>query len=273
MAAGRVFSIMDRFYQVKLRDDSIPYTGFVAPDGLYEYPVIPYGTYFDNIFGFSSTDSIGDHLEHQLFIKLSKFTFCATEILCLGDRIDCEDVKMDPAKVFSSGARPFVKTKHKIQSFLGKCVYVLRLCPSVAELCVPLVNLTKGRSSKGSIHFEHHKAFNKLKRQLALPTVLFHPNFSKPFHVNIDASDFAIGGYIYQTSDDGKNMIIAYRGRKLSKAEVIYPTREKRVACSDSCNATLERHLIDKPFYINTDHKAIGILRLNKPVRSGWHVG
>ncbi|KAG2987832.1 hypothetical protein PC121_g8354 [Phytophthora cactorum] len=46
MARGWVFSVMDPlwgFYQVRLRDGSIPYTAFATPDGLFEYLGTPMG--------------------------------------------------------------------------------------------------------------------------------------------------------------------------------------------------------------------------------------
>ncbi|KAE8904748.1 hypothetical protein PF010_g20295 [Phytophthora fragariae] len=111
-------------------------------------------TYFDHIFVFTPSDSIDDHLpaleqvferckEQQLFIKLSKCTFCAEEIPCLGDRIGRDSVRMDPAKTELIRNWPVPQTKHELQSFLGTYVYVLRFCPDFAELSVHLIELTK----------------------------------------------------------------------------------------------------------------------------------
>ncbi|GMF48637.1 unnamed protein product [Phytophthora fragariaefolia] len=269
MAQGRVFSAMDLlwgFYQVRLREDSIPFTAFATPDGLYEYLVTPMGvsrspscfnrlvqhifadqqdfcrTYFDDIFVFTPSDSIDDHLaaleqvferckEQQLFIKLSKCTFCAEEIPCLGDRIGRDGVRMDPAKTELIRNWPVPHTKHELQPFLGTCVYVLRFCPDFAELSVSLIELTKGKSRRDPVAFEeeHTRVFNELKARLSSPTILSYPDFSRPFHVNMDASDFAVGGYLFQLAEDESEKIIAYGGRKLSKPEVIYPTREKEL--------------------------------------------
>ncbi|KAG6614674.1 reverse transcriptase [Phytophthora cinnamomi] len=272
MAQGRVFSAMDLlwgFYQVRLREDSIPFTAFATPDGLYEYLVTPMGvssspscfnrlvqhifadqqdfcrTYFDDIFVFTPSDSIDDHLaaleqvferckEQQLFIKLSKCTFCAEEIPCLGDRIGRDGVRMDPAKTELIRNWPVPQTKHELQSFLGTCVYVLRFCPDFAELSVPLIELTKGKGRRDPVVFEeeHTRVFNEL-------------------------NDFAVGGYLFQLAEDGSEKFIAYGGRKLSKAEVIYPTREKELLAALHAMRLWKVYLLDSPFFINTDHKTI----------------
>lgn len=52
-------------------------------------------------------------------------------------------------------------------------------------------------------------------------------HFTKYVHVSVDASDFAIGGYLFRYDDAGQERILAYSGRKLTLAELIYPTRDK----------------------------------------------
>ncbi|GMF28888.1 unnamed protein product [Phytophthora fragariaefolia] len=89
MGGARMFTALDllwEFFQVKLHEDSISYTAFSTPDGLFEYLVAPMGissspscfnrlvqsiiqdceafcrTYFDDLFAFTATDYVDDHL-------------------------------------------------------------------------------------------------------------------------------------------------------------------------------------------------------------------
>ncbi|OWZ01386.1 reverse transcriptase [Phytophthora megakarya] len=299
MAGGKLFSAMDLlwgFYQVRLREDSIPYTAFATPDGLYEYLVTPMGvssspscfnrlvlsifsdqrafcqTYFDDIFVFTQSEEVGDHLaalekvfqrcvDQNLYTKLSKCSFCATEIPCLGDFIGRDGVRMDPAKCKVITEFPVPRTKHQLQSFLGTCVYVLRFCRDFATLVAPLTELTKGKAKNDTISFDetHMTAFRELKSRLTAPPVLAHPDFALPFHVSMDASDFAIGGYLFQRDEQGER-IITYGGRKLTRAEVIYPTREKELLAALHAMRMWKVYLIDRPFYINTDHHTIATI-------------
>ena len=64
--------------------------------------------------------------------------------------------------------------------------------------------------------------------------VLRAPDFSKPFLVRTDASDYAIGAVISQ-SDDGADLPVAYESRKLSL--VVCGSRPIRLVrgCSVTC--------------------------------------
>jgi hypothetical protein len=52
---------------------------------------------------------------------------------------------------------------------------------------------------------------------------------SKPFTVETDASDFALGYSLLQKGDDGIIHPVAFEGRKLKPAEKRYPTHEKEL--------------------------------------------
>ncbi|KAG3068210.1 hypothetical protein PI125_g23464 [Phytophthora idaei] len=73
----------------------------------------------------------------------------------------------------------------------------------------------------------------------------------------MDASDFAVGGYLYQVDEDGKGHVISYGGRKLSEAEKMYPTREKALLATLHVMRLWRVYLIDKPFFVNTDHRTL----------------
>jgi len=138
---------------------------------------------------------------------------------------------MDPAKATAIREWPTPHTKHHLQSFLGTCVYVLRFCPDFAEISAPLTELTKNRAKNDILPWSdvHQRAFETLKERLSSPPILVHPDFSLDFHLKMDASDFAVGGYLFQLVKKGNECIIAYGGRKLTAPEVLYPTREKEL--------------------------------------------
>jgi predicted aspartyl protease len=203
MANGRIFSAMDLlwgFFQVRLREQDIPYTAFSTPDGLFEYLVTPMGLssspsafnrliqtvfedqrefcreYFDDLFVFTTTDSMEDHLaaldkvlarcaKQQLYVKLSKCPFWADEIACLGDYIGRNGIRMDPDKIKCIRDWPLPRTKRELQSFLGTCVYVLKYCPGFAALSAPLMEATKGKTKHERIALdeEQQRCFAELK--------------------------------------------------------------------------------------------------------------
>ncbi|KAE9010458.1 hypothetical protein PR001_g16169 [Phytophthora rubi] len=310
MSKGQLFSALDLlwgFFQVRLRERDILYTAFSMPDGLFEYLVTPMGlscspsafnrliqtgfsdqrefcrAYFDDLFVFTTTDSMDDHLaaldkmlarceEQQLFATSAPVseepsgpasekacTFCAEENPCWGDYIGGRGIRIDPDKVRAIEEWAEPRTKRELQSFLGTCVYVLKYRPDFASLTAPLTDATRGRSKNERVELtpEQLEAFRELKRRLASPPVLAHPDLSRPFHVKTYASDYAVGGYLFQLDSHGRERIIAYGGRKLNTAERMYPTREKELLAALHVMRTWKPYLIDKPFYIDTDHRTL----------------
>jgi hypothetical protein len=161
--------------------------------------------YFDDLFVFTTTDSMTGHLaaldkvlarcaEQQLYVKLSKCTFCADEIPCLGDYIGRDGIRMDPDKLMCIRDWPTPRTKRELQSLLGTCVYVLKYCHEFAALSAPLTEATKGKTKHEKIALdEEHRCFEELKKRLFSPPILSHPDTTRPFHVKMDASDYAVG--------------------------------------------------------------------------------
>uniref|UniRef100_A0A803LKS9 Reverse transcriptase/retrotransposon-derived protein RNase H-like domain-containing protein n=1 Tax=Chenopodium quinoa TaxID=63459 RepID=A0A803LKS9_CHEQI len=77
---------------------------------------------------------------------------------------------------------------------------------------------------------KQQKAFQELKDSVMREPVLALPNPNKPFEVETDASDFALGGVLLQ---DGHP--IAFESRKLNSAERKYATQEKELLAIVHC--------------------------------------
>ena len=68
---------------------------------------------------------------------------------------------------------------------------------------------------------KHSKAFQKMKMALSQYTVLTYPDFTKPFHIHTDASDYQLGSVIYQN-----NRPIAFYTRKITNPQTKYTITE-----------------------------------------------
>ena len=62
----------------------------------------------------------------------------------------------------------------------------------------------------------------QLRQQLSSPPILAHPDFSKQFILDTDASDCGLGGVLSQVGEDGKERVIAYGSQLLTKPERWY---------------------------------------------------
>ena len=78
--------------------------------------------------------------------------------------------------------------------------------PQYSTLALPLSELTKKSvSNKITFNDVQLKAFLLLKQKLCECTMLYAVDFSKPFHLFCDASDFALGVALTQLADDEKS--------------------------------------------------------------------
>ena len=83
---------------------------------------------------------------------------------------------------------------------------------------------------------------------LLLDTLLVLPDFNEPFYVDSDASDFQIGGIIYQ-----KHGIITYHSKTLSKFQRNYSTPEKELLGIIDILKTFRTTLLGNKIIVNTD--------------------
>ena len=60
--------------------------------------------------------------------------------------------------------------------------------------------------------------------------MLVHPDRTRPFQVEADASDFAIGAVLSQLNDDGTLHPVAFYSRKFTTPEINYPVYDKELA-------------------------------------------
>ena len=86
--------------------------------------------------------------------------------------------------------------------FLGMANYYQRFVPRFAHIAAPLTELLRKDAAWtwGSAHAE---AFEELKHRLSTAPILLVPDFSLPFQVGTDASQFAIGAELQQHQGKG----------------------------------------------------------------------
>ena len=66
------------------------------------------------------------------------------------------------------------------------------------------------------------EAFAELKEMLCNAPILAYPNVREPFILDCDASDEGIGAVLSQLGEEGKEGLVAYFAKSMSKAEKKY---------------------------------------------------
>ncbi|GFX72151.1 retrovirus-related Pol polyprotein from transposon 17.6 [Trichonephila clavipes] len=92
---------------------------------------------------------------------------------------------------------PPPKNVKQLQSFLQTCSWYRKFIANFSEIARPLSNPTKKKASwKWSE--EEKKAFQTLKQCLVSPPILKQADFSKPFLIRTDASNYVLGAVLLQ---------------------------------------------------------------------------
>ena len=92
--------------------------------------------------------------------------------------------------------------------------------------------------------------------RLTSAPVLAYPQFDKPFILDTDASNVGIGGVLSQIQD-GKECVIAYGSRSLTKSERNYCVTRRELLALVSFTRHFRCYLLGRHFTARTDHKAL----------------
>jgi hypothetical protein len=65
-------------------------------------------------------------------------------------------------------------------------------------------------------------AFQELKQHICKEPVLMQPDQTKPFEVEVNASNYAIGAVLMQKDDNGKMHLVAFFSKTMNKAQRNY---------------------------------------------------
>jgi len=200
--------------------------------------------YLDDIVIFSAT--FEEHLfklgcvlerlgERGLKLKPSKCLFLRKELKYLGFLVSQEGVRADPDKIASVTGWPLPQTFVQLRRFLGFAGYFRKFIKGFAATAKPLHDLLKiALEKKGKINSkvpfvwtsQHQVAFEKLISDLTSTPVLAFADFTQPFLVETDASNYGGLGAVLFQMHDGVKRVIAYASRGLNQSESKYPAHK-----------------------------------------------
>ncbi|CAN6547913.1 unnamed protein product [Malus baccata var. baccata] len=113
---------------------------------------------------------------------------------------------------------------------------------------------------------ECEKAFNHLEEKLTSAPIIVPPDWSLPFELMCDASDYALGAVLGQMRDK-KPHVIYYASRTLNDAQLNYSTTEKELFAVVFALDKFRSYLLGTKVIIYIDHAALKYLLTKKEAK------
>ena len=296
LSGAQWFSHLDLlrgYWQIDVAEKDREKTAFATPDGLYQFHKLSFGltnapacfmramhlilrrlcwsdclVYLDDITVFGRT--LQEHRE-RLSLVLSRLTEAGLKInpkkcklLCeqvvvLGHVVSGKGISTDPEKIRVIKEWPVPADESQLRAFLGTTGYYRQFVPNYAHIASPLHRACQ-KGDRFRWTAECKEAFLHIKRKLTNAPILAFPQLDVPFILDFDASDSGLGAVLSQVQC-GKERVIAYAARALSKAERNYSTTRKELLALVWGTEHFETFLYGRRFLVRTDHSALQWLR------------
>ena len=258
------FDLSGAYWQTRIRTGDEYLTAFICDEGVYEFVRTPFGgkasgstfiraiqqvlrpvkrctdAYVDDVLVFSS-DEFSQHLkdieaflerirEAKMTLKLKKCRFALPEVKFCGKLIGSGFKRPDPEKIAAVQNMRIPRTKTQVRQLLGFFSFFRDHVPNFAAIARPITDLTAKRVPNTVPWTEvHDQSFTALKEALCQATdqPLRIADLNLPFSISVDASDYAVAGYLSQSDATGVDHPLAFFSCKLSESQRAWATVHK----------------------------------------------
>jgi hypothetical protein len=201
----------------------------------------------------------------NLILNWEKCHFMVREGFVLGHVVSNRGIEVDKAKIEVIENLQPPKTIREIRSFLGHAGFYRRFIKDFSKITKPLTGLLM-KDAEFIFDDKCMEAFQLLKQALISAPIMQPPDWSEPFEIMCDASDYAVGAVLGQRKDK-KLHAIYYASRNLDAAQLNYATTEKELLAVVFAIDKFRSYLVGAKIIIYTDHAAIWYLLSKKDAK------
>ncbi|KAM1653302.1 hypothetical protein ACFX14_005888 [Malus domestica] len=182
-----------------------------------------------------------------------------------GHIISEKGIEVDKSKVELVSSLPIPTTVREVRSFLGHAGFYRRFMKEFSMISRPLCRLLQ-KDVTFDMNEEFVVAFNKLKELLSTAPVIMPPDWSLPFELMCDASDYAVGAVLGQRVNKVPH-VIYYASRTLNDAQLNYSTTENELLAVVFALEKFRSYLIGTKVIVFSDHAALKYLLTKKEAK------
>ena len=204
-------------------------------------------------------------VETNLVLNWEKCHFMVKQGIVLGHIISEKGIEVDKSKIDLVRHLPSPTSVREVRSFLGHAGFYRRFIKDFSKVAQPLCRLLQ---KEVSFEFNEacEKAFNHLKDLLTTAPIITPPDWSIPFELICDASDYALGAVLGQRKNKQPH-VIYYASRTLNDAQLDYSTTEKELLAVVFALDKFRSYPIGTKVIVFTDHAALKYLFTKKEAK------
>ncbi|CAM8999403.1 unnamed protein product [Rhodiola kirilowii] len=200
--------------------------------------------------------------ETNLVLNYEKCHFMVTHGIVLGHVVSSEWIQVDKAKIDLMLSLPYPSGQRGVRSFVGHAGFYRRFLKDFSKRALPLSRLLQ-KDVPFEFTEECKAAFDDLKTTLTSAPIIQAPDWTQPFEIMCDASDYAVGAVLGQRKEK-KPVVIHYASRTLDAAQQNYSTTEKELLAVVFALEKFRPYLLRSKIVVFSDHAAIRYLMTKK---------
>jgi hypothetical protein len=185
--------------------------------------------------------------------------------IILGHLVSKRGIEVDKAKIEVIEQLPPPVNVKGIHSFLSHAMFYKWFIKNFSQITRPFTNLL-AKDAPFEFTDECLNAFHTIKKALISAPIIQLPDWSLPFKIMCDASDYVVGAVLGQTKDK-KHHAIVYTSKTLTRAQVNYATIEKELLAVIFAIVKFRSYLVGAKVIVYTDHAALKYLLTKKDAK------
>ena len=293
-----VVDLTQGYYQIELEESSRKYAAFMTPTGaIYEPNRVWMGrktagsyfqqmiahrvlsglvydcceVYIDDVIIFGKTEEefltnldkvFARFKEFNIFLNPDKCVLGVNELEYVGHVLNEHGLSMSEEKIRTVLDFPVPTKIKELRSFLGLANYFRDHVNHHSTIVAPLYELLN--SIVDNKHFkwtnEATDAFLAIKKEIQNNPTLFFVDETARVTLHTDASDYGLGGYLFQTVEEQERPIM-FISKAFSRPQLRWSTFEKEAYAILYCVKKLDYLLRDIEFDLQTDHRNLLFLK------------
>ncbi|GJY14666.1 reverse transcriptase domain-containing protein [Tanacetum coccineum] len=205
--------------------------------------------------------------ETNLVLNWEKCHFMLKEGIVLGHKVSGSGIKVDKVKIKVISKLPYPTNVKAIRSFLGHAGFYRRFIKDFSQIARPMTQLLV-KDAPFNFFEECIQGFDTLKRELTQAPIMIKPDWSLPFEIMCDASDYAVGAVLGQRFDKHIKPI-HYAIKTINKAQENYTTTKKELLAVVFAIDKFRQYLVLSKTIVFTDHSALRYLFTKQDTKPG----